>query len=73
MTLILFSGVYGGFCSIFFNFFFFLFTATPAAYGSSQARGQIGAVTAGLRHSCGNAGSKPHLQTTPHLTAIPDP
>ena len=42
-----------------FLFFFFLFTATPVAYGSSQARGQIGAaaeayvtVTATLDPSC---------------------
>ena len=27
--------------SCFFSFFFFLFMATPAVYGSSQARGQI--------------------------------
>mgnify|MGYP001273052241 CR=1 FL=1 len=32
-------------------FFFFLFRATPVAYGSSQARGQIGAIDAGLHHS----------------------
>ena len=38
---------------------FFLFRATPAAYGDSQARGQIGAVAAGLCHS--NTGSKPRL------------
>ena len=40
---------------------YFLFTATPVVYGSSQARGQIGAEAAGyttatvtwdLRHSC---------------------
>ena len=33
------------------NFFFLLFRATPAAHGSSQARGQIGATAAGLCHS----------------------
>ena len=33
----------------------------PAAYGSSQARGLIGAVAAGLHHSHSNAGSEPHL------------
>ena len=32
-------------------FFFFLFRATPTVYGRSWARGWIGAVAAGLRHS----------------------
>jgi len=32
----------------------FLFMAAPAAYGSSQARGQIGAAAAGLCHSHSN-------------------
>ena len=32
-------------------FFFFLFIAAPVAYGSSRARGQIGASAAGLQHS----------------------
>ena len=39
--------------------------ATPAAYGSPQARGQIGAIAAGLHHSHSNTGSEPHLQPTP--------
>ena len=39
-------------------FFFFLFTAASAAYGRSQARGQIGAAAAGLQHTA---------------TATPDP
>ena len=43
-------------------FFFNLFRATSAAYGSSQARGQIRAVAAS--HSHRNVGSKPH--TTAH-------
>ena len=43
----------------FYLFIFFLFMATPAAYGSSQAKGQIRATAAGLRHS--NAGSEPRL------------
>ena len=38
--------------------FVLLFRATPAAYGSSQDRGQIGAVPAGLHCSHSNAGSK---------------
>ena len=54
-------------------YFFFLFRATPAAYRSTQARCQIGAVAAGLSHSHSNMGSKPHLQATPQLTAMPDP
>ena len=41
--------------------FFFLFRAAPAAYGSSLARGQIGAVAAGLHHSYHNARSELHL------------
>ena len=37
----------------------------PVAYGSSQARGRIGATAASLGHS--NMGFDPHLQPTPHL------
>ena len=50
-----------------FFFFFGLFGATPMAYGNSQARGQIGAVAAGLHHSHSNAGSVSHLQPIPQL------
>ena len=42
------------------------------AYGSSQARGHIGAAAASLCHSHISR-SKPHLQPTPQLTATPDP
>ena len=35
--------------------------ATRRAYGSSQARGLIGAAAASLHHSHGNVGSKPCL------------
>ena len=35
----------------FWLFCFLLFKAAPAAYGNSQARGQIGAVAASLCHS----------------------
>ena len=57
---------------LFIYFCLFAFSrAAPAAYGDSQARGPIGAVATGLRHS--NAGSEPHLQPTPQLTAMPDP
>ena len=47
--------------------------AAPAAYGGSQARGQIGTVAAGLCQSYSNAGSELHLQHTPQLPAMPDP
>jgi len=56
--------------------FFWLFVfsgAAPAAYGGSQARGQIGAVGATPRQSHSNARSKQSLQPTPQLTATPDP
>ena len=43
------------------------------ADGSSQARGPIGAVDAGLHHSHSNAGSELCLQPTPQLTATLDP
>ena len=55
---------------VFVSFLFMslvFFRAAPTAYGGSQARGPIGAVAAGLRHSHSNAGS------TPQLTATPDP
>ena len=57
----------------FFSFSPPLFRATPAACGSSQARGRIGAVAAGLCYSRSNVGSKPHLQPTPQLVAMLDP
>ena len=43
-----------------FFFFFCLFRVTPAAYGGSQARGQIGVAAASLCHSHSNAGSLTH-------------
>ena len=52
---------------------FFLFRAVPVAYGGSQARGQIGAIDSGLRHSHSNARSEPYLRPTAQLTATPDP
>ena len=42
-------------------YLFLLFRAAPMAYGSSQSRGQIGAVAAGLHHSHSNVGSELHL------------
>ena len=59
------------FCKEFFFFFFWLFRAAPASYGSSQARGPIGATAAGLHQpqprriqvmSKGNAGSPDPLR-----------
>ena len=53
---------------LFFFFFYFcsfFFRAAPAAYGSSQAKGLIGTITAGLCHSHSNARSEPQLQPTP--------
>ena len=52
----------------FFFFFLFLFRAATVAYGGYQARGQIGAVAAGLYHSHSNARSEQHLQPIPQLT-----
>ena len=61
----------------FFFFFFFLSfalsRAAPAVYEGSQARGPIGAVAASLHQSHSNAGSEPHLQPKPQLTATLDP
>ena len=42
----------------FYLFLFCFFRATPAAYGDSQARGQIGAAAASLQHSHSNVGSE---------------
>ena len=47
--------------TLFFCLFFFLFRVAPSAYGSSQARGQIGAAVAGLHHSHSSTGSEPCL------------
>ena len=44
-----------------------------SAYGGSQARGRIGAVTAGLQNSHSNVGSNLYLRPTPQLPATPDP
>ena len=46
--------------------------AASAAHGGSQARGQIGAVAAGLHHSHSNTGSEARLQPTPQLMATSD-
>ena len=60
------------FC-LFLSFFLFFFRATSVAYEGSQAMGGIRAAGAGLYHSHSNAGSKPHLQPIPQLTATLDP
>lgn len=41
--------------------FFLLFRVIPSAHGSSKARGQIGAMAAGLHHRHSKVGSEPHL------------
>ena len=40
---------------------FVFFRVVPTACGSSQARGLIRAIVAGLRHSLRNVGSEPSL------------
>ena len=55
------------------HFFFCLFRAVPAAYGGSQARGRIGAIATGLRHSHSNTRSEPCLRPIAQLMAMPDP
>ena len=61
------------FLLLLFFLFWFFFRATPVAYGSSQARGGIGAAAAGLHHSHSNVGSEPHLQPMLQLVAMLDP
>ena len=51
---------------------FFLFRVTPVAYGSSLARGQIGAADASLHHSHSNSGSEPCLWPTPQTLEMLD-
>ena len=52
---------------------FCLFRTTPKAYGGSQARSQIRAIAASLRHSHSNSGSRLCLWPARQLTAMPDP
>ena len=54
-----------------FSVCFLLFRAT--SHGGSQPRGGISVVATGLHHSHSRVGSEPHLQSTPQLTATPDP
>ena len=51
---------------------FCLFRSTPAAHGSSQARGWIRAADACLHHSHTNLGSKLHLPPAPELMVTMD-
>ena len=65
-----------GIWPVFYNnlfIYFCLFRAAPAAYGSSQARGQIGTAAASLHHSHSNARYESHLQPTPQVMATPYP
>ena len=59
-------------CFFFFGLFIISWAA-PSAYGGSQAKGQIGAVAAGLRQSHSNVGSELRLRPAPQLTAMLDP
>ena len=52
--------------------YFCCFRATPEVYGSSQAKGPIGAAAAGLNHSHSNVSSELRLQSTPQLTTMLD-
>ena len=53
-----------------FMYVFLLFMVAPAAYGSSQARGRIGATAPCLHHSHNNTGSELHLRPMSQLMAI---
>ena len=69
MQMILLAITIGAF--FFFFLILFLFRAPSKAYGSSQARGLIGAAAAGLHHS--KARSTSHLQPIPQPAATLDP
>ena len=60
------------FCNRYF-FFVLIFRASPVAYGSFQAKGQIEAAAASLQHSHSDTGSRLHLLSTPQFTATLDP
>ena len=69
----IFSFYYSNIILSLLKFIYFFFKAAPAAYGSSQARGQIGAAAASLHHSHGNTRFEPHLQPKLQLVAALDP
>ena len=77
LSVTLFAKIYSHFvgCLFFFHYFFFLFRAILVAYGSSQARDQIGAAAADLYHSHSNTRSEPYcdLQHSLWQNQIPDP
>ena len=54
------------------SFFFFFFRAAPVVYGSSHARGGIGAEAANLHQRHSNARSEPHLPPMLKLPAMLD-
>ena len=62
-----------------FNFYLFvyfaLFRAAPTAYGGFQARGLMGAIAAGLRHSHSHSHIRSELPLQPmtQLEAMLDP
>ena len=59
--------------SVFITIIIILVFYVLVTYGSSQARGLIRAVAAGLHHSQSDSGSEPPLLSTPQLMAMPDP
>ena len=52
---------------------FCFFRPTPTAYGNSHARGQIGAIAAGLHHDYSNVGSEAGVQPIPQVMTMQDP
>ena len=70
-------GVFWGvllFCIVFvFVLFCFYFRVATVAYGSSQARDQMGAIVPGLRHSHSNVESEPRVLPTPECMEMSDP
>ena len=67
--LLFFSQFYLGYYVLTYFFFFVFFFLGLVAYGSSQAKGQIGAAAASLRHSHSEHRIRPTLQ----LSATLDP
>ena len=58
-------------CELSFSLFFFLFRATPTAYGSSLVRGRIRTAHTSLCHSHSNLGSGPHHSSRQHRILNP--
>ena len=73
LRFVAFSDRTQGFLIIIITIIIIILGGHTETYGSSQARDWIGAVAAGLHHSNGNVRSEPCLQSTPKLTAMPDP